>query len=280
MIKFFIFVAFITSAPVIAAAPPGWDAFKQGSFYEARDAGRADASAEGLALACRAGLVLGGFMETNKAAVQSLHGAINDCNKALGISPSHYFAKMSLSIALSFEGKRLKRPSYPARAKAYILELIEAEPNNPLGYGALAAWHSEVSAAGFLARIALGARRNKAAKNFERAQKLGAIDYALRFEHIKFLARGNKADRKLAFAQARELSESDTNMAFDLLMQKQCLRLLEALSRDNKREIKTIVKDVAAFQNVIGEREVARFPLGVLVPLKSEKTRSQVLGSS
>lgn len=271
MVKFVIFVFLITSAsPVIAAAPPGWEAFKQGDFYEARDAGRADAGAEGLALACRAGLVLGGFMETGKAAVQSLHGAISDCNKALGTSPAHYFAKMSLAIALSFEGKRLKRPSYPARAKAYILELIEAEPNNPLGYGALAAWHSEVSAAGFLARIALGARRKKAAKNFEHALKLGAIDYALRFEHVKFLARGNKADRKLALAQAKELSEGGPNMAFDLLMQKQCLRLVDALSRDNKREIKATLKDVAAFQNVSDERQVARFPLGILTPLKSE----------
>ena len=271
MIKLLTLTFLIVSAPIAGTAPPpGWQAFEQGHFHEAREAGRAEGSAEGLSLACRAGLVLGGFTETGKAAVHSLHGAIRDCNKALEINADHYFAKMSLSIALSFEGKRLKRPSYPARAKAYILELIEAEPNNPLGYGALAAWHSEVSAAGFLARIALGARRKKAADNFSRALKLGAIDYALRFEYVKFLARGNKAERKQALEQAKNLASNKATMAFDAILQKQCARLVDALAQDNKRAIKSLLKRAAAFRQVSSEREVARFPLGILTSLKSE----------
>ena len=268
LIKLLVLVFF---APIVSAMEPtGWDAFTRGDFMGAREAGRVKGGAEGLALACRAGLVLGGFTETGKAAVLSLHGALRDCNKALNINPDHYFAKMSLSIGLSFEGKRLKRPSYPARAKAYILELIEAEPDNPLGYGALAAWHSEVSAAGFLARIAMGARRKKAANNFDHALKLGAIDYALRFEHVKFLARGNKIERKRALEQATELLKSDTKMAFDLLLKKQCSRLVTALNQANKRAIKAALKGVGAFQNVSSEREVARFPLDTLIPLNAE----------
>jgi len=253
-----------------AIASSGWEAFKRGEFYEARSAGRTQGDAEGLSLACRAGLVLGGFTETDEAAIRSLHGAIRDCDKALKLVPEHYFAKMSLAIALSFEGKRLKRPSYPARARSYLLELIEAEPNNPLGYGALGAWHSEVSAAGFFARITLGARRKKASLNFEQALLLGGTDYALRFEHVKFLARGNKADRKKALDLAQSLLKNDTDMAFDLLLKRRCSQLVEALKLDNKRVVRAAVAKAAAFQNAIPEREMSRFPLDDLIPVKTK----------
>jgi len=258
-----------TAATVVSANPPGWTAFTKGDFETARTIGRRDGGAEGLAHACRAGLVLGGFSETGPTAIKSLHGAIADCNKTLLLQPDHFFAKMSLAIALSFEGKRLKRPSYPLRAKAYILELIEQEPENPLGYGALAAWHSEVSAAGFFARIALGARRNKAEKNFATALKLGAIDYALKFEYVKFLARGNQSARKRALIKARILLQENTVMAFDQILRKHCIVLARALERNNKPAIKKALIQATAFQGASPERVVERFPLEALAPTGS-----------
>jgi len=255
----------------LAAQPPGWDAFVSGDFEKARSAGQKDGSAEGLAHACRAGLILAGFKEKGTKAIQSLHMAIRNCNAALQLQPDHFFAKMSLAIGLSYEGRRLKRPSYPLRAKAYLQELIVQEPMNPLGHGALAAWHSEVSAAGFIARIALGARRSKAEKSFKLARIREGTDYALRFEYVKFLARGNKKMRLLALAEAQSLIQESKLSAFDHILKKHCEILAAALEKNSKRAIKTALKQASAFQNASSEREVARYPLEQLVRLTAEQ---------
>jgi len=263
-------IAVFFGSTISHAIPPGWPEFVSGDFEEARKKGQQHASADGYAHACRTGLVLGGFLYRDKASIEALHTAINDCDKALRLNPQHYFAKMSLAIGLSFEGKRLKRPSYPKRAKAYIEELIDQEPHNPLGYGALAAWHSEVSAAGFFARITLGARRKYAKKNFEKALKMGAVDYALKFEYVKYLARGNKAERQKAVVSARQLLNEPTLLALDEILHERCRHLLQALENNNKRQLKKALKESTAFQYVVTEHEKARFPLEQLVALHSE----------
>jgi len=247
----------------VFAAQPGWDAFVRGDFSEARTIGRSAGTAESLAHACRAGLVQGGFIETGIKAVKSLHGAIRDCDKALQLDPTHFFAKMSLAIALSFEGKRLKRPAYPKMARLLLLELTQKHPRNPLGYGALGAWHSEVSAAGFMARLALGARRKIAENNYQKALAFGTIDFALRFEHVKFLARGKKIERKIALREAKALVEETVDTALDRLLQQRCKVLYEALQSGNKRRIKTALKASGAFQGA-GRGDAPHFPLETL----------------
>lgn len=255
---------------MIEGEPPGWAAFVAGDYNTAKLEGRNAQSAEGSAHACRAGLVLGGFIDKGPAAIHSLHGAIHDCNEALKLDPKHYFAKMSLAIALSFEGKRLKRPAYPKRAKLYIDELIIQQPNNPLGYGALAAWHSEVSAAGFFARIALGARRKHAKAYFQKALRMGAVDFPLKFEYVKFLARGNKSDRQKAIIEGKKLIAEPIELALDKILKSHCANLVRALEINKKHALKLALRESMAFNDLIPERDIARFPLEQLVPLASD----------
>lgn len=241
-------------------------AFHLGDFNLARTLGRKGGSADALAQACRAGLVIGGFLEKGPTAIRSLHGAITDCDKALRLKPHHFTAQISLAIALSFEGKRLNRPKYPLRAQAYILDLIKQDPTNPVGYGALAAWHSEVSARGFWARLLLGARRKKAAENFARALELGmqgfgVIDYALRLEYVKYLARGNKKSRRKARTEAEKLLLLKGRDAFDEILRERCKHILTALKGGKKSSIKAAVEAATAFQNASPEHSVERFPL-------------------
>lgn len=254
----------IQSAVLAASEPPGWAAFVEGDFALSREQGRAADSAEGLAQACRAGLVQGGFAEKGQVSINSLHRAISDCADALQKDPSHFYAKMSMAIALSFEGKRLSNPAYPKAARAYLLELVSQEPQNPLGYGALGAWHSEVSAAGFFARLALGARRKKARANFEKALEMGAIDYALKLEYVKFLARGSKKERRRALQAAQALLREKPETAFDKLLKSRCEILLTALQDGKKRSIKKALKSISAFQNAPPEKHVRKFPLETL----------------
>jgi len=247
-------LAALASAEATAAdarmTTAGWEEFVRGDFVAAQEKGRASATADGYALACRSGLVRGGFLETGAAAVSHLHSAATDCANALRITPDHYSARMSLSIALSFEGKRLRRVAYPKKAKMLIESLITTQPDNPLGYGALAAWHSEVSAAGFLARMVLGARRKTSRGLFHKAQKMGAIDFPLQFEYVKFLARGNKSDRAKALVLADTLIKQVPAMAIDRIIQEKCSLLLGALRTNKKKSILEALKQASAFYSI------------------------------
>ncbi|MBL4790058.1 MAG: hypothetical protein JKY60_13825 [Kordiimonadaceae bacterium] len=239
----------------------GAEEYVRGDYYEARALARAANTSDGYSNACQSGLVIGGFLETGAEAVASLHGAIDDCIKSLEMAPDHYLAKLSLSVALSFEGKRLQKTSYPKHAKALIEQLIQQEDRNPIGYGAMGAWHSEISAAGFFARLLLGARRKNAKFFYSQALKLGVDDYALKLEHIKFLARGNKTERKKAEELAHDLLATPTNNAFDSLLKSKCHLLLYAVQSGRKNNIKQSLIDISAFRNIANFGAVKAYPL-------------------
>ena len=114
---------------------------------------------------------------------------------------------MSLAVALRFEGKRTSKTFYPKKARLLLEDLVKRYPDNATAYGALASWHSQVSAAGFFARIALGASRKKAKKLFREAFTRGAMDYALHIEYLKFMAVGSKKERMEAICVAQKLIE-------------------------------------------------------------------------
>jgi len=266
-LKFAFLSLLVCTAPLHAStaetdvATLGWHEFVRGDFREAIVLGRTAGTANGYALACRSGLTLGGFVVKGTETITLLHDAATDCQKALALNPDHYFARMSLAIALSFEGKRLRRVAYAKRAKVYIQDLIAAEPDNALGYGALAAWHAEVSAAGFWARLLLGAKRKLARENFQKALGMGAIDFPLQFEYVKFLARGNGADRLRAVELADAIKAQPSSLAVDMLIKERCARLRPVLIRGGKKAIRAALKEVSAFRHIEDLAAIEPFPL-------------------
>ncbi len=167
---------------------------------------------------------------------------------------------MSLAIALSFEGKRVKSIFYPKAARQLLENLLREHPDNALAYGALAAWHSQVSAAGFFARLALKASRKKAEKLFEEAFDHGVIDFPLRMEYLKFLAAGSKKEHIKAIGVAKALVAETVNSEFDRLLQKRAAELLEALHTEKKRNIKKAIKNISAFSTAEGWEDFDSFP--------------------
>ncbi|PCI63847.1 MAG: hypothetical protein COB37_03605 [Kordiimonadales bacterium] len=269
-----LFIFFVSAwAPASATdGLPGAEEYVRGDYYKARTIARTANTSDGYANACQSGLVIGGFLETGDEAVAALHGAISDCIKALELAPNHYLAKLSLSVALSFEGKRLKKIIYPKHAKALIEQLMQQENKNPIGFGAMGAWHSEISAAGFFARLLLGARRKNAEFFYVRALELGVDDYALKLEHVKFLARGKKAERKQATKLAGELLALPTDNAFDDMLKGRCRLLLDAIRVGKKRFIKQTLIDISAFKSIASFRKLKAYPLNkvnILTLLKS-----------
>lgn len=264
-------MAIVLAAPVHAQeGVPGWPAYQTGDFRVARSEARAGAeqsnSADAHALACRAGLVVGGFLETGKAAVDSLHQALEDCERALLLEPAHYVAGLSHAIALGFEGLRLRKASYARASKREIQALIRKYPDNALALGALAGWHAAVARQGWLARVFLGASRARAATLYGRAVRLDYAEFPLNYEYIRFLAAGKADDRTTAAEMIESAIKAGAKDGLDVLLLDRSSDVLTAIRAMSKQQLRDSLEAATPFSAIdewgVPERtSVAPYPL-------------------
>lgn len=244
------------------ADTPGWRDFVTGDFERARDAAAASHTANGLALACRSGLVIGGFQENGEKSVEALHRALEDCSAALHMDPHNIVASVSYALALGYEGKRLKKASYIKASRERLEHCLAHHPEDPLVTAALGGWHSAVSNAGFLARLALGGSRKEAERYFRHAIELDGRSVGTRFEYIRFLARGGSDDRAEALRQLRITLTIKPEDAAEEIMLARLAELIAPLEADDKKAARETVFRTAAFRDIADMRDMeTRFPL-------------------
>lgn len=188
----------MAAAAGAAAAGVGRAEFAAGDFEAAREDGRADGTAEGLALACQAGLVMGGYLEPPDAAVLSLHGALDDCARAIETGNAGPDAYVNYAIGLAFEAKRLGSRRLAANARRLMEDAASRFPQSGYAIGALGGWHASVSEQGLLARSVLGASRDSARHAFLKALRLEPDNFAVNYQYVRFLAAGDERDRREA----------------------------------------------------------------------------------
>lgn len=250
-----IITAFVFACTVRAEANlPGWPAYLAGDFATSRDkahkGGIATNNAEAFALACRAGLVVGGFLETGTAAVKSLHRALSDCEKALAINPDDYVAGLSHAIAIGFEGLRLRKVSYARASKREIERLIAKYPQNALAQGALAGWHAAVVREGWLAQVFLGGSKRRADTLYAAAMRLPNAELPLAYEYIRFLATGNTTDQQRAADLIKRSVKKGANDGFDALLLDRCTAILEAIGAQSKKQIRGSIAAATPFYGI------------------------------
>lgn len=263
-----LFIFLIFAAPTALAAQawpegalPGWDDYVSGNFSAARSHARAARSAEGYALACRSGLVLGSYFETGNTAVRTLHQALEDCEASLALDPSHYVAGLSHAIALGFEGRRLRKVRYARASIREIRALIDRYPENGMALGALAGWNAEVAREGFFARLLLRASKKRAAALYEEALGLPNAGLPLAFEHVRFLAQGKKNERQQAAMKIRQTLAAKPQDAFEKLLQEKMQALLRALETSDKGALKVALTSATPFAGIEQWRDARAFPL-------------------
>lgn len=225
-------------------------AYAMGNFTYARASGRELGSADGYALACQTGLVMGGFQETGLAAVRSLHGALTDCRKALDLDPTHFSAGLSHAIATGFEGLRLRKSAYARASKKDIETLIKRHPNNAFAVGALAGWHAAVSRQGLLARLALGAGRTQAHTLYAQAVQLPGADLPLYFDYIRFLADGKADDKAEALQLLADVIANPPEGGLVLILLEKCRQLQTALQSGDKKALKQALATAMPFGGI------------------------------
>jgi len=242
--------------------------YAAGKFNQARIDARQLETAEGYALACQAGLVIGGFQERGAAAVASLHEALQDCRLALELEPTHYRAGLSHAIALGFEGQRLRRTAYARASKQNIEALIKQYPNNALATGALGGWHAAVSLEGMFARAFLGASRAKAKALYSEALKLPDAELPLCFEYIRFLASGSRQERTEALKVLAQVGGKPPKGALEKLLKDKSLQIRNAIELDDKKMLERALEEATPFNGIdvwgsLKKTGIRAFPLEI-----------------
>lgn len=261
-------IIFLFAASSFANASEGNPAraLDGGNFEQARTLGRQAGTAEGLTTACRAGMLIGGYQESGDAAIRSLHAAINDCYKATSLDPININARITLAIGVGFEGKRFQKPGLAKKSRKILEQIYKDFPNQPAAHAAIGGWHSEVSAAGFLARLYLGASRSKAKQYFAKAVLMGEADLPFTLEYLKLLARGNAKDRQAGLVLITEHETPPAESAVDRLMQDKMRLITKALKSKDKKATKKAIATATAFNGIEKWRGIPPLNLDYIKP--------------
>ncbi len=268
MIRVWLSVAVLAYGHMISAQEnaAGWADFRDGRYEDAIAKALAEGSADAYALACRSHIVLGGFYSQGDTAVMHLHKAIEYCGKSVSLDDRNLVGRMTYAMAAGFEGKRLFSPRYPAQSRKHLEYLAYLYPENPLAVAAIGGWHSEVYAAGFFARVALGGSRKKAREYFARALELGETNIPLHLEYVKFLTRDGKDAYPEAIAEIDRLLAREPEVAFDALLQEKARELKAALETGSKRTVRDTIKAIAAFNGIEDWKSADAYDLELEAP--------------
>ncbi len=221
--------------------------FDKGSYKQASILAEKQKNMAGYALAVRAALVQGGYIERGKKAEEWLERAEQNSLRALKLDKRSLRNRLDAAIIVSYMAKEKHSVRLVNIAKHAIELLIIDYPDSALAHGALASWHSEISAAGFLPRLLLGASRAKARKSYAVAIPLDGTKLALNLEYAKFLARGDRGEQKSAEKLLSQIVEAVPHDAFERLLQKNAKNFIIAVKTGKKQEIRRIFKQYSAF---------------------------------
>ncbi|MGE0409291.1 MAG: hypothetical protein AB7P23_08530 [Amphiplicatus sp.] len=243
------------------AVEPGRREFAAGDFETARLLAREAGSGEGFALACQAGLVLGGYFEKGAAAVRALHGALEDCARSIASGAGRADAHINYAIALGFEAERLGSRTYASASRRLMEEAIARFPKIAFAHAAYAAWHAAAAERGFLAKAALGASESAARDEFETALALQADNFSVNYQALRFFADGGAKDRdRAARLAARLLGELRPKDRFEALLRERAQEIAEALATQDKKAVAAALQATEPFGGIEKERAAPSFP--------------------
>lgn len=229
-----------------AGADPGdraADLLRRGEFRAAAEAGQGLDTADGLAVAAKALLVLGAYELEGPARVAAVHEAEQAARRALALDPDHVDARLHLVVALGYrariEGKAAaQRRGYGGTAKRLLDEAARLAPEDPWAHAIRGGWHAEVVAVGGpIGALLFGASMKKAHSAFRRAINLDPANPGLRVEYAKAML---FVDRDLADAAAAQLAEAAKHPprdAFEAILARQGEALRAAIRSGNRAAI-------------------------------------------
>ena len=165
------------AACLIAAAPVRPDAaqlFRLGQFAAAAEAGRAEHTAQSLAVAARATLTRAAFLtsDRNEAKALTLQGE-SDADAALRLDPHNYDALFQRASGLGYRATLTNSPKLATQTRVIFTGLAKSDPARSEAWLGLGAWNGEAvdNVGRFMAGMVLGAKLSAMEAAFAEAEK-------------------------------------------------------------------------------------------------------------
>ncbi len=244
-------------APV-SAALQGIDAaraaFTRGDFVEAIAAARLLGTAQGAALAARAGLAQGDFIASPSTRRSVFQQAEMDARLAIARDPQNPEGHLYLALALGFLGRMdgtlaAHFAGYAEEARQHIDRALALAPQSAWAHALSGGWNLEiVRDGGMLGETLYGASLDKGVAAYRRALELEGDNTAIAYQYaLQLLALGGaprraEALRELASALKPQPEDAAAEDAVELLARRRAQRLKLALDTHDDVALKDILR--------------------------------------
>ena len=226
--------------------------FNNGDFEQTVEQGRALGTSEGLTLALRGQLVMIQYLYKPEDRMAAIERAIEDGRQSVVLDPENVEAKINLGIIIGLRGKPTKSMSDGNESRALFEEALEMEPENSWALGTVASWHAEtLYQGGFLARLAMGARKKIAWALFEQAMKVEPGNLTIRAAYVRAMLK--LKPKKFATAIREHMDyilTADADNMLERLMQEQIRQIDLALASGDKERLELLLDEAIPLELV------------------------------
>jgi tetratricopeptide (TPR) repeat protein len=241
-------IAFFASIAGAFAAPPTPQAlYTAGKYQAAIDAGVAQGTAPGFAVAAHAAVA---DATIRAACLDCIERAEGFARRAIALDPKLPEGHLYLAIALGYEARirgpvRARIRGLVEQAKANLDEALAADPNNARVLAALGGWNIAVVSKGgaTLARWLYGASLGEGMKDFTRAFRAAPQDVALPYQYALSLASydavGYRSEIEMSLSR---VIGGNPMTAYDSLTQARARELLRVLKADDSEAFQRLVR--------------------------------------
>lgn len=223
--------------------------FASGDFLGAAEEARATQTAEGLALAARAGLAYADLIAKPEERLAFIARAEEDARAAIAAEPDFAEGHLQLAVALGFKARLEGRlaayaEGYADEARAHLEYVAVREPENPWVHALLGGWHLEISEeGGFLGRSIYGADIEAGLAAYEKALTLRPDDLVIVYQcALQLAALSDETLRARATTLLQEAQLPENPDALQVLTYERMRDLKQALATGNEAVIDHIVR--------------------------------------
>ncbi len=220
--------------------------YQMGDYDEAARVGAVDKTADGLALAAQATLVIARYYAEPDEQIGLIEHALELTEYALNLDPDHVAAHIHRAIALGFRG-RIEGSSRDARdSKKLIDHALTLAPENSWVWAALGGWHGEVvrKAGSFFGSIIFGAKFKKGKQAFAQAMELAPDSIAIRTAYVRMLLKVRpRREHGEIIAQLDLVTTMEPEDAFDIFMIRLADAMMQAIKKNDKDRLGFLLED-------------------------------------
>ncbi len=233
-----------------AAHPDSAALFRLGKFADAAEAGRAEHTANSLALAARAALTRAAFLTTDRDEAKALvlQGEA-DADAALKLDPRNYDALFQRASGIGYRATLSNSPKLAIQTKTIFTALTKADPTRPEAWLGLGAWNGEAvdNVGRFMAGMVLGAKLSAMEAAFAEAERRMAQSPVPFAYHGCLLLRIDPAQSDRARALLSQATRLRAREAYEATAQRGASEVLALLARGDVRAARDMAKRLGSF---------------------------------